>query len=173
MKWAIVESKHDNFTRKYIVKYLETLEDCKNHNPYAYRAVKEHGEKILPIIDTGSFVWSPYSEELDRIVGLFDEKPIIGLEDRFPKNAPDFHCGWASPEGDTYSCEMFEHVSLERALAEKFAKELKEANTYKIDWWLLEHGWAKVNSKGEYLIFLKRTTDTLIRKLQSLGIVEM
>lgn len=170
MKWAIIQSKYNN-SAKGIVKYLETVEDCKIHNPFAYKAVMEHGEKILPIFDHGSFIWCPYSNELDIIVGLYDEKPTLGLEDRFPKNDPNFHCGWASPDGDTYSCEMFEHVSLERALAEKFAKELKEANTYKIDWWLLEHGWAKVNCKGEYLVFLRKTTDTLIRKLEELGIV--
>ena len=173
MKWAIIESKHSPSSGRMIVKYLETISDCKIHNPFAYRAVKEHGEKILPILDHGHWIWCPYSNEMDTIVGLYDEKPTLGLEDRFPKNTPDFDCGWVSPEGDTYSCEMFEHVALERALAEKFSKELKEDNTYKIDWWLLQHGWAKVNSKGEYLVFLRHTTDTLIRKLQSLDIIEM
>ena len=62
------------------------------------------------------------------------------MDDLICRNVPT---GWLSAEGKLYKCDLYEHLSLAREIAEKIGASYKEL--YLADKYLLNNGWVQLS----------------------------
>lgn len=158
-KWAVVR---DNIGGHSVFAYLETPQEVKKY-PYIAEAVRKYGaEKVLPVrvnCRGGYCTCKRDDPELVRVIES-EEEPELPLEERWPVNSPTFDCGWVSPDCITYRCETYDHINLERALGERFLRDVHLAGgIYDADDRLYQAGWAKVFADQTFFGRLDKMTD--------------
>lgn len=161
MKYAIYKNK----IGLRAVEYADTKEAIKGL-PY----IKE---ECLPVIINRVGGYTSFNLEYEKENGFLEiievsenEEPLT-REQMYPKNSPDFDCGWINPEGDTFHTGPEGHL----ASAEVICRELG-VSTYQEERYLEEQGWVKVTRSwidgkhdkrvyAEKFRITKRQADTL------------
>lgn len=167
MKWVIKKGISGKLE---VWEYIDTVEDASEYW-YVKQAMRKYGvENVLPIAmnDYGGYHSLKHDIETGNIVKVVeqDNKPVLDLSDRYYVNDADFHCGWVSPDCNTYSCGYMEHLDLAEDICEFVYKRFGDN---RCDDFLLEQGWIKVYTEG-WTGDWERINDEQIRLMENKGI---
>lgn len=171
-KWAVV----NNHGHNEIWEYLTTMEDIKPY-PYILKVVLENGfHDVMPVCMNRFGGYHSFAEEEIMYVVECDTEPDIFDLCAFFINEPSFSCGWIGPDGNTYTCSHYGHVSLAEQICKVMYKE--KYNKYincssKInapDDYLLNNGWIKIDASRNHFCLWDPDimTDAAIKKLDEL-----
>lgn len=131
------------------IKVWEYIDDIKYAMTYWYvsLAIKKYGaDSVMPIVMNKLGDYHTHRPDADDVIDIIEaaDWPTLKLWQTYPKNVHDFKTGWVSPDGDTYTCDMYEHVDCAIAIADQLYGEQTKTIC---DEFLLRLGWFKCANK--------------------------
>lgn len=143
-KYMIIESPYNG--SKAVWEYIDDLDEAMSYW-YVRQAIEKYGvESMMPIVMNklgGYHTHKPDAPDVVDIIESYDW-PDLNAWELYPRNRKDFKTGWISPTGDTYSCDVFDHVDC----AMKLARQLYGEHTATLaDDFLLRIGWFKCSNR--------------------------
>ncbi|MDD3020929.1 MAG: hypothetical protein PHX61_08135 [Alphaproteobacteria bacterium] len=153
-------------------EYIDSVEEAMKY-VYVAQAIRKYGvDQVVPLAmnKLGGYHHLPRdSKEIVQIIES-DEAPTLSVYRQYPVNATTIQNGWMHPNGTTFECGSYGHISCALQLCNEF--HVPEAGTIHDDEALLEHGWIKIFN-GEWYGRWKKINDNQIRILETLGITPM
>ncbi|EGC03609.1 conserved domain protein [Ruminococcus albus 8] len=155
----------------YCNEYHDTLETLKG-TPFETMVKEEQ----LPVVLDGKGGYYRFKEDDYNFVKVIesDKKYPLPLEKMFFKNSDSFKLGWMSPQGDTYSCDYYNHNRCAIMLADRFIPGAKfpERALGKAGWIKIIDSWDGMQRQhGQFVYSLTgRITKQQADKLFDIGL---
>lgn len=155
----------------YCNEYHDTLETLKG-TPFETMVKEEQ----LPVVLDGKGGYYRFKEDDYNFVNVIesDKKYPLPLEKMFFKNSDSFKLGWMSPQGDTYSCDYYNHNRCAIMLADRFIPGAKfpERALGKAGWIKIIDSWDGMQRQhGQFVYSLTgRITKQQADKLFDIGL---
>ena len=143
VKYAIYKSEVGLYAKEYFDKIDPDL--FTRRGVLGWQRIKEEDLPIVVNAAGGRCSFYPVEHNFVEIVEVGEDQEPLTLEQRFPKNSPDFYFGWISPDGDTYNTRHEGHSACAKALCKEMG-----VNTYSAENYLEEHGWLKTMRNAPY-----------------------
>jgi hypothetical protein len=143
-KYMIIQCPHNS--SRAVWEFIDDADEAMKYW-YVKEAILKYGVKnVMPIVMNKLGGYHTHRPDADDVVDIIEsyDWPNLKVWEQYPKNKENFKTGWISPTGDTYSCNMFDHVNC----AVKLAEQLYGAHAKTVaDDLLLKLGWFKATNK--------------------------
>jgi hypothetical protein len=156
-KWAVV----NNRGQMEVWEYMDTWEDVKGYW-YVVDAISKYGyDEIMPICMNRMGGYHSFSPEQIVEIIKCETRPTFHTYDRLKSyflNQEYFCCGWIAPNGDTYSCGHYGHISMAGEIVDYIYHDSyrvwMKINHNAPDDFLLQNGWIKIDaSKNHFCLW--------------------
>lgn len=142
-KYMLIRS-HSGATE--VWEYIDDVEEARKYW-YVDQAIDKYGvESMMPIVMNklgGYHTHKPDAPDVIDIVEATDW-PNLKLYEVYPRNREDFKTGWVAPNGDTYSCDVFDHLDCSTKICTCLYGEHTKTLS---DEFLLKLGWFKCTNR--------------------------
>lgn len=169
MKKWVIKLTHKDAPLE-IWEYIDSVEEAMEY-PWVAQSIRKHGaNKVVPLAmnNVGGFHHLPAdSPEIVQIIES-DERPKLSAYRQYQVNDKEIKDGWMHPNGTTFTCGAFGHISCASNLCEEF--NVPNSGTIHDDEALLEHGWIKIFN-GSWYGRWGKINDTQIKVLDELGLM--
>lgn len=138
-------------------EYIDDLDEAMSYW-YVRQAIEKYGvESMMPIVMNKLGGYHTHKPDADDVIKIIEapDWPDLKVWEMYPMNRPDFRTGWIAPNGDTYKCDIFDHLDCAEALATQlYGKHTKTI----CDQFLLKCGWFKCSNR-KYSGYHRRMSD--------------
>lgn len=138
-------------------EYIDDLEEAMSYW-YVRQAIEKYGvESMMPIVMNKLGGYHTHRPDADDVIKIIEapDWPDLKVWEMYPMNSDKFRTGWIAPNGDTFMCDVYDHVDCAQALA----TQLYGGHTKTIcDSFLLKCGWFKCSNR-KYTGWMRRMSD--------------
>lgn len=143
-KYMIIQSPYDG--SKAVWEYIDDVKEARKYW-YVSQAIDKYGvDDVMPIVMNPYGGYHTHKPDAPDVAGFIEavDFPSLKVWEAYPMNSTSFKTGWIRPNGDTFSCQVFEHLDLSISLCEQYYDEYPKALA---DDFLMKHGWFKCSNK--------------------------
>lgn len=171
-KWAFIKKSNGSIE---CWRYIDNLSELK---PFWYilEAINKYGyDDVMPVVvnSLGGY----HSVNPEDIVNIIESEiePGYALKDKYMKikNNPDFDCGWIDLHGNTYSCNVYGHLSLAQDLCQtifpkSYGEYVASSCISAPDDFLLDAGFIKIYDGHRHACLWDKVSNEGMKKLDEL-----